>query len=204
MFHSTVGATESRASLDPSHVAAFVEGAAQVRRHLATVVGAIAQAHAVDLPGRGTLGHHVDHAAGPALAVQHRRRPLQHFDAVQIIQAVVPRPVGTGRQLLQAVLVIGAAVAETADHGADHAHVARPRHLRLHARRVRQRSLEVPRGLHLDLFLCHDRHRTRRLDQRHVQLATGAGKRHIAVGRSHGHPMHRDRLQLRRARRRQA
>ncbi|MNV73470.1 hypothetical protein D3C71_1666210 [compost metagenome] len=79
------------------HLLVRIEGAAEVGRKLAAVICTVAGSHAVDMVRRRPLGHHVDHAAGAPLTEQDGRRPLQHFNAVELIQVVVPRGVGARR-----------------------------------------------------------------------------------------------------------
>ncbi len=75
--------------------ALFIERAADVEGAVAAVLAAAAEHHFADRGGGGTLGHHVDDAARFVLAVEHRCRPLQHFDAFQGIGVDLQGTAGT-------------------------------------------------------------------------------------------------------------
>ena len=93
--------------------------------------------------------HHVDHAAGASLPIQHRGRAFQHFDAVQTVHIIIPGPIGACRELLQTIFVVGTAVTKATDHRAAHAQVARAGYIRLHAWGIGQGALNALRGQNL-------------------------------------------------------
>lgn len=80
--------------------ALLVEGGALL------VEGAVFDAHFMKRRVQRALGDHIDHPARRALAIQHRRRAAQYFDALQVESILLRQGVTAGRHA-QAIEVGG-------------------------------------------------------------------------------------------------
>ncbi|MNZ65144.1 hypothetical protein D3C78_833300 [compost metagenome] len=82
-------------------LALVVDGAGEVEGAILAVVATGAQHHFVQRRGGWTLADQVDDTAGLVLAVQHRGRALEHFDAFQGVGVDLQRTTGTAAAIRQ-------------------------------------------------------------------------------------------------------
>jgi hypothetical protein len=145
--------------------------AADIEAQAGTAVVTGLDVDLVDRVLRRAFGHEIDHAAGRRTPIEHGRRALDHFHALEQVRVDLGQGVEIGGQA-QAVEILVRLEAAQLDLVVAAGHVAAQ--LRHGAADIAQHRAYVAGLLFLDLVGRDHRHRLRRLDQRRVGLGCRA------------------------------
>ncbi|MNX34117.1 hypothetical protein D3C86_643550 [compost metagenome] len=181
----------------------FVDRAAGVEGAVDPVVTARPQFDLAALFGGRALGDHVDQAARLVLPVEYRRRPLEHFDALQGVRVDLRRATEAARVRNVGAIEIQRRRRETTAGDFIGNRVAVGVAAGVQPRRVTQGLGQVARALGFDLVGGDHVDGLRDFQDRRIGLGAGgaAGRNvtvHRTVGRLHGNPRNAGGAQLNR------